>query len=253
VCQGGLTINTSQQEEINKRKQEIREKIWRILEERNIALFPRPVFGRIPNFIGSDIAAKKLSELSIFKKANVIFANPDSPQQHIRRIALEHDKVVIMATPRLRQGFLVLNPANIPRKLLKFASTIKGAFKLGRLTEDLSRYHIDLKIVGSVAVWNDGSRVGKGGGYSDIEFGILREFGWISEDTPVVTTVHDVQFHNNIPMTQHDVPIDIIVTPTKVLEVKRIYPKPKGIYWDEIPHEKIEQIPILKKMLRQKL
>ena len=52
-------------------------------------------------------------------------------------------------------------------------------------------------------------------------------------------------------MTQHDVPVDIIVTPTKVIETNTVYKKPKGIYWDELPKEKIEQIPLLKKLRKR--
>lgn len=33
-------------------KMAIRERIWRLMEERGVAAFPRPVYGRIPNFRG---------------------------------------------------------------------------------------------------------------------------------------------------------------------------------------------------------
>jgi 5-formyltetrahydrofolate cyclo-ligase len=35
-------------------KQAVRERVWRILEERDLATFPRPVYGRIPNFKGAE-------------------------------------------------------------------------------------------------------------------------------------------------------------------------------------------------------
>jgi hypothetical protein len=31
-------------------KDQIRKEIWQLIEERGIARFPRPVYGRIPNF-----------------------------------------------------------------------------------------------------------------------------------------------------------------------------------------------------------
>lgn len=77
---------------IRKRKQEIREYIWKLMEEKNIARFPRPVFGRIPNFIGADKAAERLLELDVFKEAEVIFVNPDSPQKHVRYRAIVFGK-----------------------------------------------------------------------------------------------------------------------------------------------------------------
>jgi len=39
------------------KKDQIRKQIWYLMEERNIARFPRPLHGRIPNFIGAEQAA----------------------------------------------------------------------------------------------------------------------------------------------------------------------------------------------------
>jgi hypothetical protein len=49
----------------------------------------------------------------------------------------------------------------------------------------------DAIVCGSVAVTRDGRRCGKGEGYSDLEFAILRELG--HPPVPVATTVHDLQ------------------------------------------------------------
>ncbi|MEM0175954.1 MAG: 5-formyltetrahydrofolate cyclo-ligase, partial [Metallosphaera sp.] len=43
-------------------KQEIRERIWKLMEEKGIASFPRPVKGRIPNFKGSVKASNNLTQ-----------------------------------------------------------------------------------------------------------------------------------------------------------------------------------------------
>jgi len=45
--------------EISKEKEELRNKIWSLLEQQNVAIFPLPVRGRIPNFVGSDKAASE--------------------------------------------------------------------------------------------------------------------------------------------------------------------------------------------------
>ncbi|MCD6156995.1 MAG: 5-formyltetrahydrofolate cyclo-ligase, partial [Euryarchaeota archaeon] len=57
-------------------KQSLREKIWNLMEERDIALFPRPVHGRIPNFKGADRAAMRLFLLDIWRSAKVVKVNP---------------------------------------------------------------------------------------------------------------------------------------------------------------------------------
>jgi len=199
-------------------KDEIRTKIWRLMEEEGIATFPRPVFHRIPNFVGAKKATQNLRELPEYKAAKVVFCNPDSPQRPVREMALRDGKVVVMATPKLRRGFLLLDPSTIPRDRLFEASTIHGAFKHGRFVEP-SKVKVDFFVAGSVAVSPDGGRVGKGTGYSDQEYVVLKDSGGLVPEAPVVTTVHDVQVVERIPRDVWDIPVNIIVTPTKVIKI----------------------------------
>jgi 5-formyltetrahydrofolate cyclo-ligase len=107
---------------------------------------------------------------------------------------------------------------------------------------------IDLIVCGSVAVNRQGARVGKGGGYSDLEFALLTEEKKIGLHTPIVTSVHPLQIINGrIPMTEHDIPLSAIVTPNEIIEIESALPRPKGIYWSLLPPEKIADIPVLKK------
>ncbi len=226
-------------------KKEIRNKIWSKLEEKNIARFPRPVYGRIPNFIDSDIAAKKIEKLKIFKKSTVIKVNPDSPQKNLRKIILNSKKVLLMPTPRLKKGFVLLEPALIPDKLINYASTIKGAVKFGRFVKLEEIPKPNLIILGSVAVSEDGKRLGKGEGYSDIEYAILRELGLIDDSIWVVTTVHEEQIIDEMPFEEHDLPVDIIVTPDRIIKTNTKHVKPTGIIWSKINLKKQNSIPIL--------
>lgn len=188
------------------------------MEERGIATFPRPVFHRIPNFVGAEKAAQNLRELPEYKMAKVIFCNPDSPQKPVREAALNDDKIVVMATPRLRKGFLLLDPNTIPQSNIPRVSTIRGAFKHGDSVEP-STVKVDLFVAGSVAVSLDGGRLGKGTGYSDQEYAILENSGGLNPETLVVTTVHDVQVVEKIPREEWDVSVDVLVTPTRVIRV----------------------------------
>ncbi len=229
-------------------KQEIRKKIWDLLEEKNIARFPRPVYGRIPNFVGAQRAAKKLGELKEWNYTSVIKANPDSPQKWVRKKAMDEGKIVYMAVPRLRKEkcFLQLNSKGISSER---AVTIKGAFAYGKEVFPWEMKKVDMLIVGSVAVNKEGARIGKGGGYSDLEFAIGREMGIITENTLVVTTVHPLQVVDaEIPMESHDVPVDYIVTPSRIIASHACYKKPYGIDWNMLEREQIEKIPILKKL-----
>ena len=201
-------------------KHEIRMRIWRLMEESNIATFPRPVYNRIPNFKGAEKAASKLRNTNIYREASVIKVNPDSPQRYVRYYALTDGKLLIMPTPRLKGGFLVLDPDKIPWKLYSKASTIRRAFQLGielTLNELASKTRkIDLIVEGSVAVDVYGGRLGKGEGYGDKEYDMLSKHGLVTSCTPIATTVHDIQVvEGKLPQESHDVRIGLISTPTK--------------------------------------
>ncbi|KAK4859245.1 hypothetical protein QYF36_002132 [Acer negundo] len=80
---------------------------------------------------------------------------------------------------------------------------------------------------------------------------MLRYMGAIDDSTPIVTSVHDCQLVDDIPAEKlliHDVPVDIICTPTQVIFTDATIPKPKGIYWDKLSPEKLGQIQILREL-----
>ncbi len=232
-------------------KGRIRERIWKLIEDKEIARFPRPVYGRIPNFLGAEEAARKLTALPEFKRAKVVKVNPDSPQNPVRAAVLFSGKVLIMPTPRLREGFLILDPKIISKQAMRGAPTIRGAFKYGKPADIGKIPKIDLIVAGSVAVSPDGARIGKGGGYSEIEYGILRELNLIGEKTQIVTTVHDVQVVDGVPMEDHDFAVDVIVTPTRTIRVKERRNRPKGIIWEKVTPDMLERMPILMELKRK--
>src|SRR5205823_10310701 len=119
---------------------------------------------------------------------------PGPAQRPRRPPARRSGKTSCMAAPRLGDGrcFRRHDPAKLGRRLAE-AATIAGAAKLGEPVLPKSLGKLDLVVVGSVAVSPDGARVGKGGGYSDLEFALAREVGAVGEDTPVATTVHELQ------------------------------------------------------------
>ena len=227
-------------------KSELREDTWARMNVEGVARFPRPD-GRIPNFVGAEAAADRLRELHSWADARTIKANPDSPQWPVRQRALEDGKVVYMAVPRLAEAdpFFLLHPDELtdtPRK----ASSIKGAARNARTVALDQLEPVDLVVTGCVAVDESGTRLGKGGGFSDLEFALAFEAGLVSAETVVVTTVHERQVRevDEIPMTDHDFGLDIIVTPDRVIECPRRDRRPV-IRWDELTEAKIDSIPLL--------
>ncbi|KAJ4951949.1 hypothetical protein NE237_028781 [Protea cynaroides] len=158
-------------------KWRIRKRIWDMMEAENIAQNPRPVHHRIPNFVGAAAAAKNVSSLMIVL---VFFYSPGAINE---------------------------------------ACTSIGVVKYGRPIYLDEKIKVDLIIIGSVAIDpNTGARLGKGEGFAELEYGMLRYMGAIDDTTPVVTSVNDRQLVDDIPVEKllvHDVPVDIICTPTQ--------------------------------------
>ncbi|WP_336002361.1 5-formyltetrahydrofolate cyclo-ligase [Halorientalis halophila] len=226
-------------------KQALRERVWDDLESSGTARFPFPPHGRIPNFDGADAAAERLTETDAWRAADVIKANPDAPQLPVRRAALRQGKTVYMAVPRLadEECFLRLDPAEIED--VDHATTVGGSAEVGEQVGPEDVAPIDLVISGSVAVTPDGARVGKGEGYSDLEFAVLRELGLVDGETPVATTVHERQVGDDAVSTAaHDVPMDLVVTPERVLRPAG-GAKPAGIDWSLLSEERRAEIPVL--------
>jgi 5-formyltetrahydrofolate cyclo-ligase len=231
-------------------KQKLRERIWKLLERRRVARFPFPVTGRIPNFQGAEQAAARAAALPEWQGARRLKCNPDAPQRALRLRALREGKTVFMAVPRLtdERCFLRLEPARLGTRLAQ-AATIKGAARLGEPVAPEELGHIDLIVAGSVAVNARGARVGKGGGYSDLEFALAREAGALDARTMVLTTVHALQVLNGeIPMTPHDVPVDLVVTPERVIRTRTAFRKPEGIRRQELSPDQLEAMPVLRRL-----
>jgi 5-formyltetrahydrofolate cyclo-ligase len=228
-------------------KQAVRERVWELMARKRAARFPG-ARGRIPNFVGAEAAAERLAELPEWRAARVVKANPDSPQLPVRARALADGKLLYMAVPKLAdpKPFLLVKPGGnfSPFK----AASIKGAFALGRAVAVDELERVDLAVCGTVAVNRVGVRIGKGGGYSDLESALLVEQGLVDDKTTIVTTVHSLQvLDEELPETDHDFRVDVIVTPDDVIRPGSDRRRPAGVIWSDLDEPKIAAIPVLAK------
>lgn len=224
----------------------LRELVWERLTAEGAARFPG-ARGRIPNFTGAEAAAERLRGAPEWAAARTLKANPDSPQWPVRQRALEDGKLVFMAVPRLAQlePFFCLDPGGLadpPRA----ASSIKGASRSARTVRIEDMEPVDLVVTGCVAVDADGARLGKGGGFSDLEYALAWEAGLIGPGTAVASTVHEIQVlePGRIPLADHDLRLDLIVTPERIIRCRGERPEPR-LRWEELTEEKIASIPLL--------
>ncbi len=225
-------------------KAPLRERVWDALEESGEARFPFPPHGRIPNFAGADDAAERLAGTEEWQAAETLKANPDAPQLPVRRAALRQGKTLYMAVPRLREErcFLRLDPTEVAE--IDNATTVSGSSEAGVPVHPEEMEPVDMVVSGSVAVTEAGTRVGKGEGYSDLEFAVLRRVGLADGDTTTATTVHPLQFAEGVSADPHDVPMDLICTPERTIRTGAT-DKPTGIDWDALSEERVAEIPVL--------
>ncbi|MCA1064140.1 5-formyltetrahydrofolate cyclo-ligase [Rossellomorea sp. AcN35-11] len=229
------------------RKDEIRHKVWKRLTENKLGRFPFPLTGRIPNFKGAEKAASNVQGMPFYQNADVIKVNPDAPQLPLRASVLKDGKTLLIPTPRLKDGFVMIKPEWVPRGEERKAASIKHMNTYGKVVPLTDIPSIDLIVVGSVAIHPDGRRLGKGEGYADREYAILREIG--NQAVPVITTINAAQLvDDDIPRDSYDLAVDWIITEEGITETRTPYDKPNGIEWEHVTEEEMEKMPILKEL-----
>lgn len=225
------------------------------LHAANAARFPFPIEGRIPNFVGAEAAARRLGELPEYRAAQGVKVNPDAPQLPVRAMVLRDGKTLYMPSPRLRGAFLRIRPDQVPPGQERRAASLAHAAEYGEVLSlktlaatiaGAAHPPIDLVVVGSVAVSRTGARAGKGEGYADMEYAILREVGL--PPVPVATTVHAAQIVPDIAVAEHDLPVDFIITPTETIATGTRLPKPRRIAWERLAPATWQAMPLLREL-----
>ena len=216
-----------------------------------------PAFDRIPNFVGADMAAKRLSELDEWKRARVVKCNPDPPQIPVRLRALYDGKLLFAPVPYLTKGFpyLRIDPDKLAAKGVDFetAATAQGFLLHGEPVGFEDMPPLDFCVVGCVAVTRAGGRTGKGAGFADLEHGIFRELGKTTADTPIATTVHSTQLVENarVVMEPHDNTLTFIATESELIRTGAQQPPSAGVDWPRVRPDQFADIPFLERVARR--
>ncbi|MFO1038981.1 MAG: 5-formyltetrahydrofolate cyclo-ligase [Geminicoccaceae bacterium] len=234
----------------NATKDGLRAEIWGTLEETGIAV--GPPWSAIPNFVGADTAAWRLAQLPAWRDAKVVKCNPDPPQIPVRMRALYDGKLLFAPVPELREGFpfVRLDPETLRKQGVSFelAATSQGFMEHGEPLAFEAMPVLDFCVVGCVGVTRAGGRTGKGAGFADLELGIFRELGKVSDATPLATTVHSSQVvpDERVLMLGHDSPLHYIATELELIETRTAYPQPKGVDWESVQPDQFRDIPFLR-------
>ena len=149
---------------------------------------------------------------------------------------------------------LVLHGAPVTSRVVEAAPSLRlvGCARGGPVNVDVDALTpVDLVVTGCVAVDERGARLGKGGGFSDLELAVAAGAGLVDAGTTVVTTVHELQVvgAGTVPTTAHDLHVDVVVTPERVLRC----PRPRdwalpSLDWSQLTEDKIASIPLLQRL-----
>jgi 5-formyltetrahydrofolate cyclo-ligase len=234
-----------------KSKSEIREEVWKKLYA---VAYPDPIFDYdfsnfIADFQGSQKCVDLITNLDVWKHSGLVFITPDNSLIGLREHAIRSGKRFVMTTYGIRRGFILIDPAQIPKEQATLASTLYGAELFGRKIslKDLTQLGmLDLVITGAAAVTTQGVRFGKGHGYFDIEWGIFTSLKLVDSRCKVITVVHDCQVtQEDFKPDSHDTITDYVVTPSRVIDIQSKYAKPTGIDPTHLTKELLDTIPPL--------
>lgn len=232
-------------------RERLRESIWQALEESGDSRFPG-AHGRIPNFAGRENAARHLAARAVFEDADHLKVNPDSPQTPVRKTALARGKTLYMAVPKLKDKkcFLELDPARMSGTPEDWCS-IRGGHRHGRPVHPDEMPRVDMIVTGAVGVDREGRRLGKGGGYSDLEYAILLERDRVAAEVPIWTTVHPVQElePGRIPRAPHDITLSGYARPDGCVTVDSPLDRPGGLNPERLDDDQRASIPVLGELL----
>ena len=216
----------------NRAKAAVRDRVWKGLVDANVNV--GPAFDRIPNFVGADLAAKRLSDLDEWRRARVIRCNPDPPQIPVRLRALYDGKLLFSPVPYLPRAFPTF--ASIPISSLQSGSISKPRPRR-KASSSMASRSASRRCPSSIFVSSAASRYAGSAGArgkapdSPISSRGCRELGLVSPSTPIATTVHSSQIVSNskVVMESHDSALHFIATELELIATQTPYPQPEGV------------------------
>jgi 5-formyltetrahydrofolate cyclo-ligase len=237
-----------------KTKEQVRAEIEEIMKN-NPAIFK--VSHCVPSFVELLDAAEKLKELPEWKDSKVVKVSLSLPRE-MRDWALKEGKILYASI--LGGGteydvdekcFIELRP-DFYKDGEQYDSSLREAYLRGQNVAPWEMKKIDLWVTTSAAVTPKGAGIGHGTGLADLGYGLCRQFGVISDETTIVSLVNPIQvMDGEVPVGRHDVAADYILTPKKIIKTNTPYPRPQGIYWEDLMelHETYPVMRSLKKRL----
>lgn len=234
----------------------IRQRIWDRLRPvaRPDARFHLDFEQFVPDFDGSDDATFRITSLP--SNDAPWFVTPDNAMLSLRAALIARGHRFIMASYNLRRGFLLIDPDMLPPGTPKDLATLDVLERHARPLDlvGLSTLgHIEMIATGASAVSADGIRFGRGHTFLDIEWGIFTDLGIVDDGTRIAAITHDVQLVDDLlHVTDSELAVDLIATPTRLVPVPRSHRRPRGLHWDRLDTALIADTPPLRELARMR-
>lgn len=208
----------------------------------------------IADYEGSEKCAELFCRTDIYKNADILFVTPDNNLEALRERIIRDGKAMIITNYGISRGFFLLRPEWVPAGSEALASTLDGIQRfwqhrsLAQLAAEISK--IPVLVSGASAITPSGIRFGKGHGYFDLEWAMLYTKGLVDTDSKIVAVGHDCQVVDvPVEVRPYDTAIDLIVTPTQLLETRNEFPKPEcGVCWYLLEDDMLGRIPPLQEL-----
>jgi 5-formyltetrahydrofolate cyclo-ligase len=241
----------------NNHKADVRSRVWQTLLKVAVpdSRFHFDFSSFIADFAGSKEAAERLLSLPSYSSCTTIFITPDNCLEYLREKTLENGIKVLTTTYGIRRGFWLLDPAQIKNEpyLLRYAATLDGMEKIGQRVnlQDIVSMNLQIgfMVTGTGAINYKGIRFGKGHGFFDLEWGMLSAMGAVNPETVTAAVIHDCQLlDEELKPEEFDTVCDMIVTPTRLIEVGSTQKPICGILWEKLQENMLADIPPLQEL-----
>jgi 5-formyltetrahydrofolate cyclo-ligase len=229
-----------------KDKKNIRKEIWEQLRKvaKPDSRFHWNFHEFIPDYEGSKKACDLIRNLDLYQNASFVMITPDNNLEVLREYCIRDKKAFVMPTYGIVRGFKFVRRDDVPNGQEAFASTLDGIERFGKsvsLTDIQKIGKVDFMVTGASVVNMQGIRFGKGHGYFDLEWAMFREIGVVNEKTPIIAVVHECQVIDDpIDATPYDTIVDIIATPERIIQTKKVRTKPIGVDWPALNDELLQ-------------
>jgi 5-formyltetrahydrofolate cyclo-ligase len=207
----------------------------------------------ITDYEGSEEGAERIRQLPAWQQAGLLFITPDNNLEPLRRRAMEDGKPFVMSTYGIARGFLYLDPARVAFADHRWAATLDG---MDRAAQPMTLHEVaalgafDVLVTGASAISTSGIRFGKGHGYFDLEWAMFSEMGCLAANPVVIAAGHDCQVVEiDLAGSEFDTRVDLIVTPTRTIEVPAHQGhQPGRVVWERLKPGMEARIPPLQEL-----